>query len=510
MALVLSPEPPLTDWMAALDLQIAKSAAFFAAKPVILECGLLGPDDAGLDALVPALLERGIRLVEIEGADPDWPATEGWTWPQGYSGGRAIGAIEIPEEAPAPPPDPSRASLVIDEPVRSGQTVSFPDGDVVVMGSVASGAEVSAGGSVHVYGTLRGRAFAGAGGNAAGRILCSRLNAELVAIGGVYMTAEDIPAGRCRCVSTGSAWCCYRWIETRRTRERPDSQPFATDRSPKPGKVRRMGKVLVVTSGKGGVGKTTSTASLGAALAQNNQTVVVVDFDVGLRNLDLVMGAERRVVFDLINVVQGDAKLAQALIRDKRIETLSILPASQTRDKDALTADGVARVIEELREKFDWIVCDSPAGIERGAQLAMYHADEAVVVTNPEVSSVRDSDRIIGLLDSTTAKAKAGEKIAKHLLLTRYDPVRAARGEMLRVEDVLEILSIPLIGIIPESEEVLRASNLGSPVTLNAPESAPARAYFDAARRLRGETLDMSVPSDRKGLFAKLFNWRAA
>jgi septum site-determining protein MinD len=271
-----------------------------------------------------------------------------------------------------------------------------------------------------------------------------------------------------------------------------------------------MGKVLVVTSGKGGVGKTTSTASLGAALAQNNQTVVVVDFDVGLRNLDLVMGAERRVVFDLINVVQGDAKLAQALIRDKRIETLSILPASQTRDKDALTADGVARVIEELREKFDWIVCDSPAGIERGAQLAMYHADEAVVVTNPEVSSVRDSDRIIGLLDSTTAKAKAGEKIAKHLLLTRYDPVRAARGEMLRVEDVLEILSIPLIGIIPESEEVLRASNLGSPVTLNAPESAPARAYFDAARRLRGETLDMSVPSDRKGLFAKLFNWRAA
>jgi septum site-determining protein MinD len=271
-----------------------------------------------------------------------------------------------------------------------------------------------------------------------------------------------------------------------------------------------MGKVLVVTSGKGGVGKTTSTAALGAALAQNNQTVVVVDFDVGLRNLDLVMGAERRVVFDLINVVQGDAKLSQALIRDKRIETLSILPASQTRDKDALTTDGVARVIEELREKFDWIVCDSPAGIERGAQLAMYHADEAVVVTNPEVSSVRDSDRIIGLLDSTTAKAKAGETLPKHLLLTRYDPVRAARGEMLRVEDVLEILSIPLIGIIPESEEVLRASNLGSPVTLSNPDSAPARAYFDAVKRLRGESLEMSVPSERRSLFGKLFNWRVA
>ena len=282
-----------------------------------------------------------------------------------------------------------------------------------------------------------------------------------------------------------------------------------------------MAKVVVVTSGKGGVGKTTSTAALGAALAQGSpglngqpgkpaQNVVVVDFDVGLRNLDLVMGAERRVVFDLINVVQGDAKLSQALIRDKRVETLSILPASQTRDKDALTADGVARVIAELREKFDWILCDSPAGIEKGAQLAMYHADEAVVVTNPEVSSVRDSDRIIGMLDSTTAKAKAGEKMPKHLLLTRYDSVRAARGEMLRIEDVLEILSIPLIGIIPESEEVLRASNLGSPVTLSNADSAPSRAYFDAVRRLKGETLDMSVPSDRKGLMAKLFKWRAA
>ncbi len=271
-----------------------------------------------------------------------------------------------------------------------------------------------------------------------------------------------------------------------------------------------MAKVLVVTSGKGGVGKTTSTAALGAALALSGKNVVVVDFDVGLRNLDLVMGAERRVVFDLINVVQGDAKLNQALIRDKRCETLSILPASQTRDKDALTPDGVARVIDELREKFDWVVCDSPAGIEKGAQLAMYHADEAVVVTNPEVSSVRDSDRIIGMLDSTTAKAKAGQKLDKHLLLTRYDPIRAARGEMLRTEDVLEILSIPLLGIIPESEEVLRASNLGSPVTLANPESAPARAYMDAVRRLQGESLEMSVPSDRRGLLAKWFKWRVA
>ncbi|GGK36572.1 septum site-determining protein MinD [Salinarimonas ramus] len=271
-----------------------------------------------------------------------------------------------------------------------------------------------------------------------------------------------------------------------------------------------MAKVLVVTSGKGGVGKTTSTAALGAALASQGKNVVVVDFDVGLRNLDLVMGAERRVVYDLINVVQGDAKLAQALIRDKRCETLHLLPASQTRDKDNLTQEGVAKVMDELREKFDWVICDSPAGIERGATLAMRHADAAIIVTNPEVSSVRDSDRIIGLLDSKTLKAEAGERMDKHLLLTRYDPIRAERGDMLKVDDVLEILSIPLLGIVPESQDVLRASNLGSPVTLCEPQSAPARAYFDAARRLEGAELPVVIPSERKGFLGKLFGRRAA
>jgi septum site-determining protein MinD len=271
-----------------------------------------------------------------------------------------------------------------------------------------------------------------------------------------------------------------------------------------------MAKVLVVTSGKGGVGKTTSTAALGAALARGGENVVVVDFDVGLRNLDLIMGAERRVVFDLINVVNGDAKLHQALIRDKRIDTLSLLPASQTRDKDALSTEGVDKVIADLKEKFDWVICDSPAGIERGALLAMRNADLAVVVTNPEVSSVRDSDRIIGILDSKTLKAERGERIDKHLLITRYDPVRAARNEMLKTEDMLEILSIPLLGIIPESEEVLRASNIGSPVTLNNPTSAPARAYFDAARRLKGETVDVIVPLERQGLIGRLFGRRVA
>jgi len=271
-----------------------------------------------------------------------------------------------------------------------------------------------------------------------------------------------------------------------------------------------MAKVLVVTSGKGGVGKTTSTAALGAALAQMGEKVVVVDFDVGLRNLDLVMGAERRVVFDLINVVQGVAKLSQALIRDKRLENLWLLPASQTRDKDALTDEGVAGIIADLRTKFDWILCDSPAGIERGATLAMRYADEAVIVTNPEVSSVRDSDRIIGMLDSKTVKAEKGERVEKHVLITRYDQARAARGEMLSIEDILEILATPLLGIIPESQDVLRASNVGSPVTLNNAASAPARAYIDAARRLKGESVTMVVPTERVGLMNRLLGRRAA
>ncbi|HEX4767065.1 MAG TPA: septum site-determining protein MinD [Lichenihabitans sp.] len=271
-----------------------------------------------------------------------------------------------------------------------------------------------------------------------------------------------------------------------------------------------MAQVVVVTSGKGGVGKTTSTAAIGAALAQEGQSVAVVDFDIGLRNLDLILGAERRVVYDLVNVIQGHANLSQALIRDKRIETLYLLPASQTRDKDALTEEGVYRVISELRERFDWVICDSPAGIERGATMAMRHADLALIVTNPEVSSVRDSDRIIGLLDSKTEKAERGEWMEKLLLLTRYDPGRANRGDMLKTEDVLEILSIPLLGIIPESQDVLRASNLGSPVTLNNPQSAPARAYLEAARRLKGESIAVTVPRDKKGFFNTLFGRKAA
>jgi len=267
-----------------------------------------------------------------------------------------------------------------------------------------------------------------------------------------------------------------------------------------------VAKTIVITSGKGGVGKTTSTAALGAGLALAGKKTVVIDFDVGLRNLDMIMGCERRVVFDFINVIHGEAKLKQALIKDKRLENLSVLPTSQTRDKDALTRDGVEKVMEELRDEFDYILCDSPAGIERGAHMAMYFADEAVVVTNPEVSSVRDSDRVLGLLSSKTRKAEKGEgAVPAKLLLTRYDPARVAKGDMLNVDDVLEILAIPLLGIIPESPSVLKASNLGMPVAMDE-ESNAGKAYRDAVQRLMGQQIEHKVLSpERQGFFARIF-----
>jgi len=273
-----------------------------------------------------------------------------------------------------------------------------------------------------------------------------------------------------------------------------------------------MATVITVTSGKGGVGKTTTSAAFSTALAQTGKKVVVIDFDVGLRNLDLIMGVERRVVFDIVNVIQGEARINQALIRDKRVDTLAILPASQTRDKDALTKEGVAKIIEELSADFDYILCDSPAGIEKGALLALYFADQAIVVTNPEVSSVRDSDRILGVLQSRTRRSEQGkEPVKQHLLLTRYDPVRVERGEMLKLEDVLEILAIPLLGVIPESESVLKASNSGNPVIMDA-ESQAGQAYADAVSRFLGEEKPHRFieVEKKKGFFGKLFGGRAA
>lgn len=267
-----------------------------------------------------------------------------------------------------------------------------------------------------------------------------------------------------------------------------------------------MSKVIVVTSGKGGVGKTTSAAAVSAGLAMRGHKTVVIDFDVGLRNLDMIMGCERRVVFDFINVIQGEAKLKQALIKDKRLDTLSVLPTSQTRDKDALTQEGVKRVLDELREDFEYIICDSPAGIEKGAHLAMYYADEAIVVTNPEVSSVRDSDRVLGLLNSKTHLAERGDGsgVRSHLLLTRFDHRRSASGEMMSVEDVLDILAIPLLGIIPESQTVLKASNVGMPVVLDD-RSAAGKAYSEAVGRLLGEQIEIRMDvGERRGLLQRI------
>ena len=268
-----------------------------------------------------------------------------------------------------------------------------------------------------------------------------------------------------------------------------------------------MAKIIVVTSGKGGVGKTTTSASFSSGLALRGHKTAVIDFDVGLRNLDLIMGCERRVVYDLINVIQGEANLNQALIKDKKCENLYIVPASQTRDKDALTQDGVEKVINDLIAMgFEYIVCDSPAGIESGALLAMHFADEALIVTNPEVSSVRDSDRILGMLSSKTKRAIDGrEPVREHLLITRYNTKRVNDGEMLSLEDIQEILRIELIGVVPESESVLHASNQGIPA-IHIESSDVSEAYKDVVSRFLGEEKPMRFTEYQKpGLLQRLF-----
>lgn len=271
-----------------------------------------------------------------------------------------------------------------------------------------------------------------------------------------------------------------------------------------------MTKIVVVTSGKGGVGKTTTSASFATGLALRGFKTAVIDFDVGLRNLDLIMGCERRVVYDLINVIQQEANLHQALIKDKQCENLFVLAASQTRDKEALTQEGVERVLKELAAMgFDYIVCDSPAGIETGALMAMHYADEALVVTNPEVSSVRDSDRILGMLGSKTQRAIEGKTpITEHLLITRYNPSRVEGGQMLSLQDVQDILRIPLIGVIPESDRVLDASNQGVPA-IHLEGSEVAEAYKDVIARFLGEEIPLRfIEADKPGLFQRLFGRR--
>ncbi|WP_374358225.1 septum site-determining protein MinD [Chitinimonas sp.] len=267
-----------------------------------------------------------------------------------------------------------------------------------------------------------------------------------------------------------------------------------------------MAKIIVVTSGKGGVGKTTTSASFASGLALRGNKVAVIDFDVGLRNLDLIMGCERRVVYDFINVIQGEASLKQALIKDKHCDNLFILPASQTRDKEALTREGVEKTLKELAaDGFDYIICDSPAGIETGALLALYFADEALIVTNPEVSSVRDSDRILGILDAKSKKAEEGQSIKAHLLITRYSPKRVDAGEMLSLEDIKHLLRIPLIGVIPESESVLQASNSGTPA-VHLEGSDVAEAYKDVVARFLGEDRPLRfIEAPKQGWLKRLF-----
>ena len=243
------------------------------------------------------------------------------------------------------------------------------------------------------------------------------------------------------------------------------------------------------------MGKTTTSASIATGLALKEHKTVVIDFDVGLRNLDLIMGVERRVVYDFVNVIQNEANLSQALIKDKSVSDLYILAASQTRDKDALTFDGVAKVI------------DSPAGIEHGALMALYYADEAIITTNPEVSSVRDSDRILGILQSKSHRSELGqEPVKEHLVITRYNPERVEIGEMLSVEDIIDILKVKLLGVIPESKAVLNASNSGTPVIL-ASEDAAGQAYSDLVERLLGNDKlpHRFLEAPKKGFFSKIF-----
>ncbi|MBP6321839.1 MAG: septum site-determining protein MinD, partial [Giesbergeria sp.] len=268
-----------------------------------------------------------------------------------------------------------------------------------------------------------------------------------------------------------------------------------------------MAKIVVVTSGKGGVGKTTTSAAFSSGLALRGHKTAVIDFDVGLRNLDLIMGCERRVVYDIINVIQGEANLSQALIKDKHSDNLFVLAASQTRDKDALTLEGVGKVLDDLvAMDFEFIICDSPAGIESGALMAMHYADEALVVTNPEVSSVRDSDRILGMLGSKTKRAiDGGAPVVEHLLITRYNPNRVDEGHMLSLSDIQDILRIKLIGVTPESEAVLQASNQGLPA-IHLKGTDVAESYEDLVARFLGEERPMRFTEAHKvGFFKRIF-----
>lgn len=257
-----------------------------------------------------------------------------------------------------------------------------------------------------------------------------------------------------------------------------------------------MGEVIVVTSGKGGVGKTTTTANLGSALALEGKKVVLVDTDIGLRNLDVVMGLENRIVYDIVDVVEEKCKLKQALIKDKRFEELFLLPAAQTRDKSAVNEEQMKELTNKLKEEFDYVIVDCPAGIEQGFKNAVAGANRAIVVTTAEISAIRDADRIIGLLES-------GEIKNPELVINRLRPTMVRKGEMMDVDDIVDLLSIDLIGVVPDDEFIISQTNKGEPVISN--KKAPSgRAYIEIAKRLLGEQIDITIPGRNKSFFARL------
>lgn len=264
-----------------------------------------------------------------------------------------------------------------------------------------------------------------------------------------------------------------------------------------------MAQVITVTSGKGGVGKSTTTANISTALAKLGKKVIAVDFDIGLRNLDMILGLENRIVYDVVDVMEGNCNLAQAVIKDKRTQNLHFLPASQTKDKNVLNKEKVEKFIDELKKDFDYILIDSPAGIESGFEHSIYLADRALIVTTPEISSVRDADRVIGIIDAKSKKAANGEEVQKHIIVNRIKPELVEKGEMLSIEDVLHILALPLIGVVPDDEDIVKSTNLGEPVALNE-KSLVGEAFRRIAKRINGEETEFLDLKSKKGFFGKI------
>jgi septum site-determining protein MinD len=483
MAFAVAPIPPIATWLAELDKWCSNRPGFFADKPIVLDLGALLLAVTEIARLIAMLDTRGIRVIGLEGIDHDQHAR---SLPPVLKGGRpAAGpdAVEpmsagAPEDDPVPFQRSEPSSLLIESPIRSGQSVIFTYGDVTLLGSVSSGAEIVVGGLIHVYGALRGRVMAGSMGIARARI-CSTNKPELISVDGYYRAAR------------GSGPKPSRPADPRLARRsRPDDRSLRL----RGGGDTIWPRVLVVTYGKGGVGKTRTTAAVGAVLAQAGSERRGDRFRcwAAQSRLGHGSGAPGGLRPDKCSS-RGRHTFVSTHTRQTPRDPV-FAPDSQTRGKDALTERGVTGVIDEMRERFDWVICDSPAGIECGTTLAMRFADAAPVVINPEVSSVRDSDCIIGLLDSKTERAEKGQRIEAHILITHYDAKTGSALRDAQIDDVIDILSTPLLGNIPESEEVLHASNVGSPVTVHNRWYVPSRR----GATVSDDHMPMTVPGTRK------------